>query len=150
MRLEKIGKLIEQARALAVEYKQETGKPLGITGEVAEYEAARILGLELADARTPGYDALRGSERLQIKGRVIGRSARPGQRMGALRLEHEWDAVLLVILDEDLQAREIWEAPRDKVEAALTKPGSKARNEKGALPVSKFKNIGKQLWPGQP
>jgi hypothetical protein len=144
--LHEIGSLIEQARNLAIKYKVLTGKPPGITGEVAEYEAARLLGLELAEARTPGYDALRGSERIQIKGRVIGSNARPGQRMGALRLEHEWDAVLLVILDEEFNVTEIWEAGRKAVEAALAKPGSKARNQKGALPVNTLKQIGMLVW----
>ena len=32
---------------------------------------------------------------------------------------------------------------------ALTAPGSKARNERGALAVSKFKQIGRQIWPEQ-
>jgi hypothetical protein len=26
-------------------------------------------------------------------------------------------------------------------------PGSRSRNERGALPVSKFKAIGRKLWP---
>lgn len=36
---------------LAAEYYRLTGKPLGVTGEVAEYVAAETLGLVLADAR---------------------------------------------------------------------------------------------------
>lgn len=39
------------------EYRRLTGKPLDITGEVAEYEAARVLGVELTPARQAGYDA---------------------------------------------------------------------------------------------
>jgi hypothetical protein len=49
--------LVEQAKKLATRYQQLTGKPLGITGEIAEYEAAAILGLDLHAARTAGYDA---------------------------------------------------------------------------------------------
>ena len=49
--------LLEQVKKLAGEYYRLTGKPLGVTGEVGEYEAARILGLDLAEARTAGYDA---------------------------------------------------------------------------------------------
>lgn len=144
--MDEIGKLIEELRPLAREYKRLTGKPLGITGEVAEHEAARILGLTLAEARTPGYDALRGEERLQIKGRVIETGAKSG-RLSTIRLKHEWAAVLLVLLNEDLQATEIWEADRASVEAALAKPGSKARNERGAMAVSDFKRIGRRVWP---
>lgn len=38
-------------KSLAREYYRLTGKPLGITGEVAEYKAARVLGVELTSAR---------------------------------------------------------------------------------------------------
>lgn len=64
----RIRKILAQVRPLAVEYYKLTGKPLGVTGEVAEVIAADLLGLTLVPARTMGYDALRGSERIQIKG----------------------------------------------------------------------------------
>src|SRR3546814_9951204 len=66
--VEKAGEILERARQAAIEYYELTGKPLGITGEVGEYLAAKILGLQLADARAPGYDATddRG-RRIQIK-----------------------------------------------------------------------------------
>jgi hypothetical protein len=50
--------ILREAKMLAQEYRQLTGKPLGITGEVAEYEAWRILGVELSPARNTGYDAV--------------------------------------------------------------------------------------------
>lgn len=55
---ERVFELLREAKKLAQEYYLITGKPLGITGEVAEYEAARLLGLELSAARQSGYDAL--------------------------------------------------------------------------------------------
>ena len=51
--------ILEEVKSLAVEYYQLTGKPLGVTGEIAEMEAAKLLDLELAEARTPGFDAYR-------------------------------------------------------------------------------------------
>jgi hypothetical protein len=69
-----ISDVVEDARRLAAEYKCLTGKPLGISGEVAEFDAHRILGVELAPPRSPGYDAVRRTngreERIQIKGRA--------------------------------------------------------------------------------
>ena len=50
--------ILRQAKRLAQNYHSLTGKPLGITGEVAEYEAARILKVELTPARTAGFDAI--------------------------------------------------------------------------------------------
>jgi hypothetical protein len=68
---ERILAILSAAKKLAQEYRALTGKPLGVTGEVAEYEAARLLGVELLAARTAGYDAIRRDDgrRLQIKGR---------------------------------------------------------------------------------
>ena len=142
--------LLHDAKILAQQYRTLTGKPLGITGEVAEYEAARILDLELTAARQAGYDATEkrdgATRRLQIKGRCLLPGCKPGQRLGSIDITKEWDSVLLVLLDENFDATEIYEAEREAVLAALTAPGSKARNERGALAVTKFKAIGKLRW----
>ena len=44
----RLRELIGEVKVLAREYYLLTGRPLGVTGEIAEYEAARILGLKLA------------------------------------------------------------------------------------------------------
>ena len=49
--MNRVQALLGEAKRIAKEYQELTGKPLGITGEIAEYEAARLLGLELAEAR---------------------------------------------------------------------------------------------------
>jgi hypothetical protein len=144
--IDDVAALIEQARQLARAYKKLTGKPLGITGEVAEFEAARLLGLVLAEARAPGYDALRGAERIQIKGRVIGKNAKPGQRVGAIKFDYPWETVMLVVLDDDFQPVEIHEMSREAAEAVLSATESKAR-KRGAMAVSTFRAKGQKVWP---
>lgn len=145
-----IMRLLAEAKAVGRDYYEATGKPLGITGEVAEYEAATILGLELTPARQAGFDAIEIVDgvvrRLQIKGRCLQDSKKPGQRVGRIRTDQEWDAVLLVLLDPHFDAIAIYEADRPDVVAALTFPGSVSRNERGALTVSKFRSIGRLRW----
>ena len=143
--------ILREAKLLAKEYYALTSKPLGVTGEVAEYEAAHILRLDLTPARNIGYDATESVDhnpvrRLQIKGRCVLPNCKPGQRLGAIDVEKDWDAVLLVLLDENFAATQIWEAERAAVVAALEAPGSKARNDRGQLGVNKFKAIGKLRW----
>ena len=149
-RKSEIMKILKDAKQLARRYRGLTGKPLGITGEVAEYEAARILYVQLTPARNAGYDAIEKvngrTRRLQIKGRCLLPNCKPGQRIGSIDVKKEWDAVLLVLLDENFDATEIHEANRQAVLAALAAPGSKARNERGALGVNKFMVIGKRRW----
>lgn len=148
--LDEIAPLIEQACLLARQYMELTGKPLGITGEVAEFEASRLLNLQLVDARQPGYDALRGEERIQIKGRAVPNPKKcASQRVGSINLKKEWNSVVLVLMDQTFKTFEIWEASRANIEKALTKPGSKARNERGSLSVSQFRAKATRVWERQ-
>lgn len=142
--------LLSQAKVLARRYKELTGKPLGITGEVAEYEAARVLGLELHLARQAGYDATEIRDgtprRIQVKGRQVTPGNRKAGQLGSIDLRQEFDSVLLVLLDDDFNAYEMHEAARDEVETALARPGSKARNERGSLAIAQFKSISVVRW----
>jgi hypothetical protein len=149
MNSERILAILAKAKRLAREFRALTGKPLGITGEVAEYEAARLLRLKLMPARTAGYDAVRPADgrRFSIKGRCLLPGHKPGQRIGKIDVTKRFDAVLLVLMDEKLDATAIYEASRRSVVAALSAPGSRARNERGALGVNKFKQIGHRVWP---
>ena len=67
LRMNEIAQVLADAKSLARKYRKLTGKPLGITGEVAEFSAAQILGLELAEARQSGYDAIRKENGKVIK-----------------------------------------------------------------------------------
>ena len=148
-KIDELTEILEKAKDAAVGYYKLTGKPLGITGEYGEYLAAKYLKMELAGARTPGYDATdKRGRNVQIKARAIPRDKRlTGQRLGSIRLDHEWDVVVLVLMNELFEPQAMYEAERPAIEAALTKPGSKARNERGALAITKFISIGKQVWP---
>jgi hypothetical protein len=68
----RVREILAAAKRLAAEYHRITGKPLGVTGEVAEYVGRRNSWLEPPPPQTTGYDALRGSERIQIEGRAHG------------------------------------------------------------------------------
>ena len=139
---------IEAAKTIARRYRELTGKPLGITGEIGEVQGARLLGLALSDARQAGYDAVGPDHRrVQIKSRCVLPDSKPSQRVSGIRLNHAWDTVAVVLMDENFEVFEIHEAVRADVERELLRPGSKARNERGALAVSKFKSIATLRWP---
>ena len=146
--LSDIAPLLETARQVAKAFYHLTGKPLGITGEIGEYEAARLLGLTLVAARTPGYDAVGPDGRLiQIKARMFehGRTL-GGQRMGSIKANSQFDTVMLVMLDTAYQPWIIWEADRERVLYELALPGSRSRNERGSLSISKFKSFADKKW----
>lgn len=144
--------LLREAQALGARYYAATGKPLGVTGEVAELEAADKLGLDLCPPRTAGYDALDRSVvpplRVQIKGRAIDPADRYRGRCPSITCGDLFDIVVLVLLDRTtLAAIEIWEATETAVAARLAVPGSKARNERKSLAISQFRSIARQVWP---
>ena len=147
--IQKIGSVLERARQAAIDYYRITGKPLGITGEYGEYIAAELLNLELAPARTAGYDAKdKAKRRIQIKARSIPSDQNlGGQRLGSIRLDQEWDIALLVVMNECFEVRCIYEAERKAIEAVLKAPPISKARKRGVLSLPEFKNIGRQVWP---
>jgi len=142
---DRVVEILGQVKTLAREYYELTGKPLGVTGEVGEFEAARLLGIQLCGARQSGHDALRpsadGQCQISIKSVRFPPSREASWRIGTIDLEAAWDVVLMVLLDLDFEPREIWEADR----AALTELlGSRARTDPD---VKEFKKIGRCVWP---
>lgn len=146
-----VEKLIAEARRLAAAYRETTGRALnGVSGEICRHDAARLLGLELQPVEA-GYDALGGSGplaglRLLIKGRAIFDQARSGQRIGQLRVEQPWDAVLLVLMDERLEPFEMHEARREELEPELARAADSPRARRGAMSVARFRALGRLVW----
>lgn len=149
MSIYSVDKLIAEARKLAAEYRRATGESLGgVSNEIAKHDAVKLLHLELTKAG--GYDAVgtgkRAGKRIQIKGRVIFEENKPGYRIGQIKLEQEWDSIVLVIMDKEFNCIEIHEAQREQILAALSQPSSTQRAKRGALSVAKFKIIGHLVW----
>lgn len=140
--------VLAEVRALAVEYYQLTEKPLGVTGEIGEVEAAEKMMLKLAPPRTEGYDATRSDGwKIQIKSRWGRDGVKSSGRISKIDTSKKFDSVMLVLMRDDYEVYEIWEAGRQAVIDRLTAPGSRSRNERGQMSVSQFKDIADQVWP---
>lgn len=139
--------ILAEVRTLAVEYHRLTGKPLGVTGEIGEFEAAEKLGLTLEGARTAGYDARDADgRRIQIKSRW-NRDGKNWGRLSRIDPSRKFDSVMLVLMRGDYEVHEIWEAKRRDVVDRLGEPGSRSRNERGQMGVSQFRSIARRVWP---
>jgi hypothetical protein len=142
-------KLIAQARVLAAEYRRTMGKPLpGISNEIAEYDAIKLLQLKPKPQGESGYDAIdpaRGGKQIQIKSRTIFDESKSGQRIGQLKLDKDWDSVVLVLMDEDYEPYEIYEAERGDILEYIGK-SSTSRAKRGAMSVARFKIISRLAW----
>lgn len=140
-------RLIAQARQLAAEYRRTMGKPLpGISSEIAEHDAVRLLGLQPAGSPEFGWDAVepRSGRRVQIKSRTIFDETKGGERIGQLKMNQEWDSVVLVLMDEDYEPYEIYEALREDLAGLVDSNSNRAR--RGAMSVARFKIIGELVW----
>ena len=149
MSLYSVNKLITEARRIAAEYRRATGKPLGISAEIARHDACHFLELE-PDEEAIGYDAIglknaRKGFRFQIKGRAIFDDKKSGQRLGQIKVEQDWDQILLVLMDEDFETTEIYEASREDMLQELDETTSN-RQKRGAMSVAKFKHIAHLVW----
>ncbi len=141
---------MSETRRLASEYRKATGKPLAISGEIARYDAARLLDLELLKQPEGGCDAIgrgaREGRRVQVKGRAIFNEKSGAYRIGQLKLQQQWDDVVLVLMDEEFEPFEIYEADREEILDALEGDGPSSRASRGVMSVAKFKIIGRLVW----
>ena len=150
MSLYSVDKLISEARRIAAEYRRTTGKPLGISAEIATHDACTFLHLE-ADDEAVGYDAIglkgeREGTRFQVKGRAIFDEKKGGQRLGQIKTDQDWDKILLVLMDEEFESTEIYEASRDDILDDLDDASTSNRNKRGAMSVARFKRIAQLVW----
>jgi hypothetical protein len=146
-----VDKLIAETRRIAKEYRLATGKILPVTPEIAINDAISILDLSPNDEKNSGYDAVyeKDGERLrvQIKGRAIFDDKKGGYRIGNVKTEQEWDAIVLVIMNADFFPEEIYIARRDVILDEVEE--KKKNNKKGAMTLAKFKLIADLLWTEQ-
>lgn len=145
-----VDKLISEARRIAADYRRATGKPLGISAEIACHDACTYLGLEPHDDAI-GYDAIglngeREGKHFQIKGRAIFDEKKGGQRLGQIKVEQDWDKILLVLMDEDFETTEIYEASRNDMLEELDEAGKSNRQKRGAMSVARFKRLAHLVW----
>ena len=144
-----VNKLMAEARKLAADYRKMTGKALGISNEIAVHDVIRLMNLVSVPEQQCGFDAIGKGDiegkRIQIKGRTMTADKKQNLRIGQIKMEQEWDSVMLVLLDEDYQPIEIFEAERDVIVDAVGESNSKRKN-RGALTVARFKYISTQVW----
>ncbi|MGR3782088.1 MAG: hypothetical protein ACU0DT_12610 [Albimonas sp.] len=123
----------------AIAFRKASGRPLGVAEGLGMVEAARVLGLTLAEPDA-GHDAVDAAGR-RLKLRVRGAG---GEVKGPLRLgpdKAEWDAMVLVMLDPRYRAKAMFEADRAAAKAAA--------GDKGRVPPAEFRKIAKKVWEAE-
>ena len=149
-----VSKLIAQTRRLAADYRRATGTTLAVSSEIAKHDACEFLQLKPAGTATEGgFDAVGAHPdwqdlKIQIKGRAIFDESKSGQRIGQLKLDKSWDAVVLVLMNEEFETQEIYMAIRSEIEQELEALDSK-RQSRGAMSIARFKHLARLVWTPQ-
>ncbi len=143
-----VDKLMAEARKLAAEYRRVTGKTLPVSSEIAISDAIRLLDLQPAENNSDGWDVVRHTNgknaRLQVKARIVFDQTKGAHPLGQLNLDRSWDGVLLVLMNDEYEAQEIYEADRDVIVQTIA---GKEKKKRGSMSVAQFKKIGRRVWP---
>lgn len=133
--------LIEKIIGVSLEYKKRFGKNLGITGEVGEYKASRLLNLERAGGNiNKGFDAIDPKgKKVQIKTRIYSRSS---ERTSAFT-NFGFDYALLVLLSDKYEMTEIYKARCKDIREKIYSQSYK----RPALTIGDFKKLSKLIYP---
>lgn len=143
-------RMMEAVRAVGAAYRQRTGRPLGVSGELGEYLAVRHLGLTLLEERLPGVDATRSAaggqlDHMLIRTRALSMAVLEGRRIGALPESETATHLVLVLLDEEsLRLEAIWQAPYEAVfQQQMTRGNSRG------VHLTRFLALpgAERLWP---
>ncbi len=140
-----IGELMEQTRSLAADYRASTGKALPVGGEIAMYDAARLLRLLEPAEPLAGVDLLTEDQhaRYQVKSRAMFAGAKSAPRLGSINPNGNWTHILLVLMNESYQTTHLYTLNR---ETALSEAKVGGKN---AMTVAKFKVIGECIWSAE-
>ncbi|VAW93190.1 hypothetical protein MNBD_GAMMA22-686 [hydrothermal vent metagenome] len=150
MSIYSVDKLMSQARKIAADYRRATGKSLGIGNEIAKNDACNYLNLQPINDNASSFDAVGKGQReglkILIKGRAIFDKKKSGTRIGQLKVDQEWDLLVLVLMNEDFDAYEIYEISRVQVIAEIDSAAQSNRSKRGAMSISRFKRISQLVW----
>ncbi len=153
MSIYSVDKLMSEARKIAADYRRATGKSLGIGNEIAKNDACNFLNLEPVNDNTSSFDAIGKGDRdglkVLIKGRAIFDQKKSGARVGQLKVDQEWDLLVLVLMNEDFDAYEIYEISREEAITEIDKAAESNRSKRGAMSISRFKIISHLVWTKQ-
>lgn len=144
-----IDKLMQETRRLAAQYRQSTGQTLPISGELARYDAARLLALvplptPLKGVDFKGVEGPLAEQLIQVKSRVIFDENKSGYRIGQLNLGGDWQICALVLYEANYEPYAIYIATQADIAESLEK--RRASNTRGQMSLAQFKHLSTLVW----
>ncbi|HRE32237.1 MAG TPA: hypothetical protein PLD88_09720 [Candidatus Berkiella sp.] len=146
-----IDKLMQETRRLATEYRQNTGQSLPIGGELAKYDAARLLKLiplkkPIKSVDFMGTTGPLDNQLIQVKSRVIFEEGKSGHRIGQLNLGGDWHFCALVLYEASYQPFAIYLVAQSVINDAMLQKGMQTHNARGMMSLAQFKRVSELVW----
>lgn len=132
--------LIDNIISLAIGYRQRFGKSLGVTSEIGEYKASKLLMLDRAQGNiNKGFDAVDSEgKKVQIKSRICSRNK---GRTGVFK-NYDFDYAVLVLMSEKYEIICIYKLGKQEIKEEI----ERQHYTKNSLPINKFIKIAKQVY----
>lgn len=151
MNIYAIDKLMAKTRQLAAEYRRLTGQVLPVSNELSRHDVMVKLNFTMPKQVESGVDLIGAgswlNKKIQVKSRVVFQQAKSRPRLGQLNFDGKWELVVLVIMNEDYIAKEMYIAKKEVLLDALKKNitiNNKDRNH--TISVAKFKVLSELIW----
>jgi hypothetical protein len=143
MSIYNMDKLMSETRRLAAEYRRATGQTLPVSADLANHDAVRLLQMEKPEPPISGVDAIFQGLNVQIKGRVLFTPQKKGLRIGQLNASGLWQAVILVVFNDNYEPQTIFQASRESLQETLE---NTSKNSRGAITLERFKALSEIVW----
>lgn len=151
MGLYSVNRLMQETRRLAVEYHRLTGQVLPVSSQLAQYYVVQLLDFAEPPLSEPGVEVVGSGNfeglKAQIKSRVQFQKESSGNpRIGHINPQGAWNAVLLVLLNQEYYPREIILADKTTLLSDNGSSENPKLQKKGAMSVAKFRRLGQVIW----
>ena len=137
----------DELRKVASRHRRLTGNTIsGLTGELGEYFASKLLKLRIARKNNnPGYDAIRGKTKVQIKTGipVYSASNKPYWQFSHVSTSHNWNIIVFVFLTIRYEVKYMYCMSKTALRKAQTVSAKKHSSITGTQ-VMKF---GERVYP---
>ena len=149
MNIYAIDKLMSETRRLAAEYHRLTGLVLPVSNELSRHDVMTKLNFIAPTQQESGVDligtGLWEGRKIQVTLRVVFKQAKSRPRVGQLNFEGKWEFVILVLMNEDYAAEEMYIAKREALFESIYNRVNKNK-ERIAISIGKFKTLSELIW----
>ena len=143
---ESLDALVDSLVSASEEYNSAIGRSLPISTQLGQLFAAKIMGYDIVTGPGIGYQGIKRDDngkdiRLNFMVKLTSSKRKSGPLNG-LRLDREWDSVVIVMLSGDREVQSIYELSRSTIRELSTKQ----RRDLSKISVDEVAHMSDRWW----